>query len=222
MCICTKYYKNENGVILSQKEYDFVKRFYGNDYFSKMTIDDYNWIKDLDINNREVEIKEVYDNNIVPFATSYTQNGKKLTIAKSCYGNCSIIVKCDWLINPNVKSYDVFGARLSDTELLSNTILTRITSSEGTEYSDEIYRLTNGFGVSIKLPSSGTNISIEQKYTVSIDGTVYASYQHAVKDITLADSQSYTLGGAGLGNVFVFTNGMYQYYDAMAGLYIEY
>ena len=50
-------------------------------------------------------------------------------------------------------------------------------------------------------------------------GTVYASYQHAVtNNITLAESQKYTLSSSGLGNVINFTSSTTRKkYDGMAG-----
>lgn len=212
------YYENQNGIVVSQKEYQFIKDFYDEGYFSKMTKDDYNWIKDLNINNSEVEIKSVYDTNIMPTGTSYTQYGKKVTIAKSCTSNCIIVVKCTWNSTPNVKSYDVIGARLSGTSLVSDVITTKITSSSGTEYSNDLYRLTNGFGVSVKLPSVGTINSIEQKYTVSKKGTVYASYQHATSSISLATSKLYTISSSGYGRVFGFYGAASNVFDEMEGV----
>lgn len=215
------YYKNQNGVVVSQKEYQFIEEFYGEGYFNKMTEDDYNWIKDLNINNSEVEIKSVNDSDIMPTGTSYTQYGRKLTIVKSCSSNCSIIVKCTWNSIPRVKSYDVIGARLSGTSLLGNIITTRINSSSGTEYSNNIYKLTKGFGVSVKLPSSGTGISIEQKYTVSKGGRVYASYQHAKSNISLATSKLYTISSSGYGRVFSFFGAAANVFDEMEGVDVE-
>ena len=69
-------YTNENGVVLTQKEYDFVNIFYGEKYFEKMTIDDYEWIKDLNINTNEVEIQTIYDygNNLSRTTSHATSN----------------------------------------------------------------------------------------------------------------------------------------------------
>lgn len=213
-------YKNSNGVIVSEKEYLFINEFYGKDYFNKMTMDDYNWIKDLNINESEVEIKTYSNFDIMPIATSNTQNGRKISIAKSCSNNCNIIVLCKWTSTPNIKSYDVIGARLSGTSLSSDSITTKITSSNGTEYSTNVQKFTNGFGTSVKYPSSGTSVSIEQKYTVSKGGIVYATHQHATKSITLATSKLYTIGSSGYGGVFNFYGSASGTFDEMGGLQI--
>lgn len=214
-------HKNSNGVIVSEKEYQFINDFYGEGYFNDMTMSEYDWIKDLNIDNSEVEINRVEDSTIMPFATSYTQNGKKVTIAKSCSSNCIIIVNCKWTATPNVKSYDVIGARLSNTSLASDTITTKITSSSGTEYSTELKQSSSGFGVSVKLPSSGTSISVEQKFTVSKSGTVYATYQHATSSISLANSKLYTINSNGYGGVFQFYGNASGVYDQMNGVSIS-
>lgn len=217
----SNYYTNGNGVIVSEKEYQFIENFYGKEYFDKMSIDDYKWIEDLNIDQSEIEIRENLNSNIVPFGTSTTQYGKNLKIVKSCSGNCTIIVKCQWNLIPSVKSYDVIGARLSNTSLVSDTITTKITSSAGTEYSTNLSRLTNGFGVSVKLPENGTNIAVEQKYTVSTAGTIYASYQHAKSNISLATSKLYTISSNGYGGVFSFYGTALNKFDQMSGVDIS-
>ncbi len=214
------YYKNSNGVVLSEKEYQFVNQFYGSNYFETMTLEDYKWIQDLKIDQNEIEIKSSSNTNILPFGTSTTQNGRNIQIVKSCSGNCIIIVKCQWNSIPSVKSYDVMGARFVDTDLASDVITTRISSTSGTEYSSDLVRLTRGFGVSVKVPS-GSNISVEQKYTVTKGGTIYATHQHAKQNITLATSKLYTITSSGYGRVFGFYGSALNVFDQMNGVDIS-
>ncbi len=216
-----RYYKNSDGVVLSEKEYQFVNQFYGSNYFERMTMEDYKWIQDLKIDQNEIEIKSSSNTNIVPFGTSVTQSGKTLQIVKSCSNTCIIIVKCQWNSIPSVRSYDVIGARLVNTSLASDMITTRISSTDGTEYPSDLVRLTKGFGTSVKLPSSGSSISIEQKYTVTKGGTIYASYQHAQKEITLATSKLYTITNGGYGGVFSFYGSALNVFDQMNGVDIS-
>ncbi len=212
-------YTNQKGVVVSEKEYQFINNFYGFEYFNTMTSGDYEWIRDLNVDENEVEIKT--NANIALFGTSVTQSGKNIKIAKSCSSNCIIITNCQWLLLPNIKSYDVIGARFSGTNLVNDTIITRITSSSGTNYSTDLLRLTNGFGVSVKLPTNSSNIVIEQKYTVSKGGTVYASYQHATQNITLATSKLYTITSNGYGGVFGFYGSASNKFDRMNGISID-
>lgn len=215
------YYENSNGVIVSKKEYQFIEDFYGIEYFDKMTMEDYEWIEDLDINKNKIEIKSILNSDIMTFGTSTTQYGKNIKIVKSCSSNCIIIVKCQWLLVPNVRSYDVIGARFSNTDLVSNTITTKVSSSSGVEYSNNLLRLTSGFGVSVKLPSAGTDIIVEQKYTVSARGKIYASYQHAQSNISLATSKLYTVTSNGYGGVFGFYGAALNVFDQMNGVDIS-
>lgn len=213
------YYENSNGVIVTEKEYQFINDFYGSGYFENMSLGDYNWLQDLNINESEIEVKTIYDLNSSSRATTHTSASKKLTIAKSCSSNCTIIVKCQWLKNPVVRSYDVIGARLSGTEVISS-ITTKVTSNDGTEYFSNLKTLSSGFGVSVQLPT-GNGISIEQKYVVSKGGTVYASYQHAQSSISLTNSKSYTISSSGYGSVFNFYGASSGVYDQMGGVSIS-
>lgn len=218
-------YINDNGVELTEKEFAFVNEFYGEGFFENMTYDDYIWISDLDINNRDVEIKNIYDynfNNGIMRSPSYSTNSKKLSISKACSSNvCTIITNLSWLTNPTIRSYDLIGVRFYNTSLNNNTVTTKVMSSKGTEYSSNNKFLTNGFGTSVKLPSDATNIIVQQKLFTQPGGIVYASYQHATTNISLQTSLNYTMGTGGYGNVFLFYGGADNYFDAMGGVSIE-
>ncbi len=214
-------YINPNGIILTKKEFDFVSEFYGEDYFYSMTQEDYNWIQDLNINTSDIEIKSAYDFNSITKGISFADINKKITIAKSCNTICTIMVKATWLKNPPVKSFDVIGARLHNTSFASQTVSTKVSSSAGTEYFDNTSWYSNGVGTSIKLPDSGVNISIEQKFYTLTGGTVYATYQHATKNISLATSRSYLINSNGYGRVFSFYGDAIDVYDAMNGVDIN-
>ncbi len=217
-------YINKNNVELTEKEFRFVNDFYGPDFFTNMTQDDYNWIADLDVNNRTVKIEsgDSYISSGLLRGPSYSTKSKKLSIARTCSNNvCTVITNLTWLTNPNVRSYDLIGVRFHNTGLNNNTITTRLNSSNGTEYSSNNRVPTNGVGTSVKLPSGATNISIQQKIYTKSGGTVYASYQHAVKDITLSTSYNYTIGFGGYGNVFLFYSGAGDYFDGMGGVNID-
>lgn len=213
------YYENKNGVIVSEKEYKFIADYYGDSYFENMTYDDYEWLKDLNINENEIEIKTIYDMNSLARGTTHVTASKKLTIVKSCNSDCSIIVKCQWLKNPVVRSYDVIGVRLSGVEV-TGSISTKVTSSNGTEYFSNLQMFSSGFGVSVKLPTD-TGISVEQKYAVSKGGTIYASYQHAQSNISLTNSKLYTISSSGYGGVFNFYGSASGVYDQMGGVNIS-
>ena len=87
-----------------------------------------------------------------------------------------------------------------------------------------IRKTDNGFGISMNLVNGAsyfeTDISANV-VTTSSDAVAYGTYQHAVTDVTLNQSQSYTISHNGLGGVLNFTNSVYNYYDRMAGVSIS-
>ena len=219
-----KYYTNSNGVRLTEKEYNFVNEIYGVDYFENMTKDDYDWISDLDINKNKIEISTYYDNisNInlgMLKGHTHATGSKRLTIIKSCSSQvCTVITNLTWLTNPTIRSYDVIGARFQNASLLNNTITTRVSSSSGTTYSSNTKTFSNGIGTAVKLPTGSTNIVLEQKFFMNPGGTVFASYQHATSNITLATSLQFVVGATGAGSVFVFYGNAVGKYDNMGGV----
>ena len=222
-----KEYKNDNGVVLTKKEYDFVNRFYGDTYFSKMTQEDYEWISVLDINRKDVVIDVINNVNLLKSNLRgtqnnfYTTNSKRLAIAKSCDSTkCNVITSLMWLINPVTRSYDVIGARFEGTGLFNNSITTKVSSSSGTSYYSNNNILANGFGTSVKLPNSANNIIVEQTFSTVVGGKIFASYQHAKNNISLANSYSYSISANGYGKVFTFFGNALGVYDGMGGVSI--
>ena len=222
-----KEYKNDKGVVLTKKEYDFVNSFYGDAYFSKMTREDYEWISVLDINKKNVVISFINNDNplknILRGAQNsfYTTNSKRLAIAKSCDSvKCNVITSLMWLINPVTRSYDVIGARFDGTSLFNNSITTKVSSSSGTSYYSNNNILSNGFGTSVKLPNNASNIIVEQTFSTVAGGKIYASYQHAKNNITLANSYLYLISANGYGKVFTFFGNALGVYDGMGGVNI--
>ena len=221
-----KYYTNKNGITLTQKEMDFVNQFYGKNFFDKMTLEDYEWIEDLNINTNDISIETYYDSSLSSNdidkrkSTSHATNYKKISIAKSCSNVCTIITDVEWYINPSIRSYDIIGYRFVNTSLTSNVITTKVSSSIGTTYFSNNKIFQNGVGCSIKLPDNATNIMVQQKIYTTANGHVYASYQHATSNITLDISKQYTIGTS-VGNVFSLYGSAVGKFDQMGGVDIE-
>lgn len=212
-------YKNVNGVELTESEYDVLVKAYGTTYVDNMTLDDYKWFEELFVDGNEIEVEFYYNEENNTRGTSHSTSSKKLTIVKSCStSKCTIVTTTQWLKNPVVRSYDVIGARFNGTSLYSSSIITRVISTNGIEYFDNLKQYSNGFGVSVKLPTSATNLIIDQKFYVTTSGTIFASYQHATENISLATSKLYTLGANGYGNVFNFYGAASGIFDQMAGV----
>lgn len=222
------YYTNNNNVSMTKAEYDYFGELYFEGYQEYVTTSEYNKFKTR--NYFEGTIQKVeYDesitgtpeNHMMPRATIHETNAKKLTIAAGCAGGiCTMVTTLQWKGTPRVKSYDVIGALLYNNITLLDEPITRLYYSGGTiSYSDEKYS-GDGFGTSVKLRESTTNIRVNQTFDITGTGTVYASYQHAVETITKATSQLYTIGYGGDGGVFHFYGAAADVFDQMGGVYM--
>ena len=154
-------------------------------------------------------------------------------IGGSYYNN--IFLTATWKYVPATRSFDVIGFRGYGFSF-------RTGSQEGTQAyitTDDVYHMisyawngTNikkfddGFGISMNLVNANIvaiQCMIESDVHPTIDHpSIYGSYQHAITSVSLATSQNYTLGGAGLGNVFVYPYSIVQKYDGMSGVSLHY
>ena len=214
------YYSNLNGVSLTQEEYDFFTKMYYDGYQATITQDEYQRFVENDVLHGTFETKEIVDPGTpMTRGSEHTTGSKNLKIAKACSSNCLVSVLLTWLNNPTIRSYDVMGAYLDGISLKSNPT-TRV-ASQSTEFlASNIRKEANGFGVSFKLPS-GSGIVVNQDFYTSKGGTIYASYQHAKSNTTLATSQLFNLSRIGYGRVFLFYGAATNVYDGMNGVDIN-
>lgn len=212
------YYTNKYGVEFTKEQYDFFTEMYYEGYQNYMTEDD---LKYFDINNLIIDdIETVYSDDLIsPYVDSTTGTKKTLKISKGpSVSGYTITVVADWFQEPSVRSYDVIGARF-DGLALANKPTTKIVNSTGENILTNIDESTNGFGQTFLL--SGKEITITQTYQVRGSGTVYASYQHAKKTISAANSRKYTISSDGFGGVFKFTGTAANVYDNSQGVSIS-
>lgn len=209
------YYTNSNGVELTKEEYDFLTEIYWNGYQSKMTQDEYDYYNDGNFFGQEVVKKKVYD---TPFTrgTSHSTQNKAIQISKTCNTTCSITIAVEWINNPTIRSYDVIGAYLYNTTKIGSVNANATTNNDG-NFASITNVQTNGFGSSVLLPS-GSNVHVYQTFKVAKGGRVYGSYQHAIKNTTLAVSQKYNIDITGYGSVFGFYGDAVNTYDNMNGV----
>ena len=218
------YHENRNGLKITEKEYNIISKLYGEDYFESMTEEDYEWLSDLNINsNNDIEIISVYnresDNFIMPLGSTFETPSNKLTLIKSCTtSRCTIVTTNQWLQKPVVKSYDVIGARFQGTSLDSDSITTRVKYGTTIESFNDMKKYATGFGVSVKVPDTDKSIIVEQKFYVKNQGTIFASYQHAIKNISLETSKLYRIDVSGYGNVFQFYGSATNAFSQMNGV----
>ena len=217
------YYTTPNGIELTEREYNFLTTFYWDNYVNIMTEEQYEEFANSDLLERELITSSSNENMCSPQGTSHTTPYKNLKISAACSsGNCSVSLVNTWLVNPSVRSYDVIGFFLNGPSLISYVTAT-VSNSTTTYYYNNVktdYGSNyTGFGNSVLLPS-GTNLIVNQVITTTTGGTIYGSYQHAVENVTLPVSKSYTFSIGGYGRVFSFYGNAVGKYDGMGGVEI--
>ncbi len=213
------FYENPNGVKLSKDELKFVQTLFYEGFEKILTFEDYENIFSHGLTPQS-KIEKSQSNIFIPAATSHTTMNKSITIGKACTtSNCTVTIVVNWINQPNTRSYDVIGAYFSGTTNITPPY-TRVESSTGVKaYSNNVID-KNGVGCSVKLPDVGDAINVVQYFYVNVGGTVYASYQHAMSNISLENSKKYTFSNNGYGGVFNFQPSVSKYYDQMLGVYI--
>lgn len=217
-----EFYRNEHGVLFTEAEYNFISKFYFEGYQNCMTIEDYNNFINSNIMNGEIKIKESIPNYIIPYASvEHPTNNKILKMATSCDATeCTVTVTLNWKSMPTIRSYDSIGAYFSNTSLvrrknykmyIEGGAVNPITTKENNK----------GISSTYKLPSSGNTINILDEYIVKKSGRITSSYQHATRQVSMADSQNFTFSPSGMGGVFAFNYPVNQYYDGMLGVYLD-
>lgn len=212
------YYMNDNNVCFSKEEYEFLSLMYWDGCQELLTKDDYILFKNSEIMNSDFE-SVTYSPNMSK-STSISDGYKTLKISKACLSECTISVTTTWGSSPLIKGYDVMGAYLDGVSLTNNP-KTLIYNSSSNYSSNEIKKETYAFGVSFTLPSIGMNTTINQTFKTSKNGKIYASYQHAQKNISLSDSKNYSFSKYGYGRVFDFKGTALNTYDRMNGVEID-
>ena len=165
------------------------------------------------------------------YQTSYKRISiSRLTVDTNLY---EIFLNTEWLITPVIKSFDVTGIRTYDATVTEGSQFgtqTAWNSSTGFSYvhyvsnGTNIRKQSNGFGISMNLINSGVDFYADIQALVTANSQyakVYGSYQHAIVNVTLLDSQSYNISQAGLGHVFNFATSIENSYDGMGGVDIS-
>ena len=216
------YYTNEYGVNFTKEEYDFFSAMYYDGYQKYMTQEDRNIFNGCDLRAENVT-KKTYvdyfnDSKAISVKGNYHETQAKiLTINKSNDSIPVISLIAQWKYAPNVRSYDLIGAYLSNLSMVG-TQTSKVISTNGTVWSSAEVNTSNGFGSVLKLPN-GANIVASSTFRVTGHGTIYGSYQHAKSSISLNNAKSFTISFSGLGNVHYFSNmNIRSKYDAMQGV----
>lgn len=155
---------------------------------------------------------------------------KKISISKLSTGNISL--KLEWEKNPAVRSYDVIalrgeGVSFNSATLDGKQIYIKNGNQETINYtknSNNTQIFENGVGISMNLVDGATKyiLRLNIQYTKeNNNATIYGSYQHSQRNITLNQSKHYILSSSGLGNVLAFDSTVKSYFDGMGGVFIN-
>lgn len=219
-------YTNEKGFELTQDEYNFFKKIYGQKFVKKYLDQDiYNQFSNTDFASAEVTTKVYSTNesrqNPTKDSPFFSSPAKSIQISKYCNSTlCRIFVTATWLGDPSIKSYDDIGVYLDGPSRIGSAI-THAYSSESSNFDETTKYQTDGFGASILLPQTGNDIIITQNFIYNGTGTVYASYQHAMVNTVLSMAQSFNISDIGYGGVFDFYNNADLIYDNMNGVDLD-
>ncbi len=221
------YYENSNGITFTKEEYDFFSKMYYDGYQASMTKDDMKIFEGVELNPNNVESSAYVDKSFKPGILQVTDNyhetqAKILEISKSGSSNPVISIVAQWKYSPNVRSYDLIGAFFSGNINMASGIVSKVIYAGGTTYASANITASNGHGSVVLLPANGRDIVASTTFAVRGSGTVFGSYQHAKKKISLNDAKSFSISYSGLGNVFYFSNmNIRAKYDAMQGVSVS-
>lgn len=163
----------------------------------------------------------------VTYSTTY----KKISLIDTALSNNGhhLSVYTRWLIVPATQSFDVTALRVEDATIVEGTqyglqVYIKNGTTGSVNYSPNgtnIRKADNGFGISMNLVNGASYYETEISANViatSQSAKAYGTYQHAVTDLTLDASQSYTISHNGFGRVLNFATGVQNYYDGMNGV----
>ncbi len=195
----------------------------------------------LNITTERELTKEEYDNFSIPRLNSsvsyYETTAKELvmTFMPGSYYNF-VTLTATWKYIPTTRVFDVIGFRGDGFSFRngSQTGTQMYIDASGTYHSihyswngTNIKKFSDGFGISMNLVNPTIQaLSLDATCDVVQDVThpvIFGAYEHAINSsVTLADSQNYTMGGSGLGGVFVYPYSISAKYDGMSGVEIEF
>ena len=179
-------------------------------------------------------IAENFNNGIIPYDATHETSYKRITILDNDLGNDvhRVTVYTQWLVTPATKSFDVTAMRIDGGYVVDGTQDGTQTYWKNGSYDyinygwngTNIRKFDHGFGISMN-PVNGasyfeTDISANL-VTTSSNAEAFGTYQHAVTDVTLDQSQSYTISHNGLGRVVNFVSTVHNLYDGMTGVSIS-
>lgn len=209
---------NYNGVKIEEEKYNTLVSIYGNNYIDFLTAEEYDMIRNNDLSKIKIdEYSEPLSFAIVPLGATHSTSYKTITIINN---SGTITLKLKWAQDPKIRSYDVIGIRFDGPSLNGGVAFRqyyRVNGELKSSTTSVKKELSNGFGMSFLLPS-GERLESTITFNVSGTGIVYGTYQHAVTNVTLNESTSYSISYLGLGKVLKYSDLISEKYDRMSGV----
>lgn len=219
---------------------ELAQRYLSYDLENSTIVNKYYKVTETSNGTTSVEVtKEEAENafqNTTARSTVHTTSYKNIQISASPTGGNTHLVslKNVWNVTPRVKSYDVIAFRTDDAQVVEG-------SQEGNQsywaasvgdYRNVAYayngtnivKKTNGFGISMNLVDDASYFECDIEALITATSkyaTVYGSYQHAMTNVTRAQSQAYNISHNGYGKVINFSTSVQDYYDGMQGVEIS-
>lgn len=211
------FYQNSYGVILNKSEYDFFTKMYWDGYQEYLSSHDYELLKEQSVFDKMIEKKEIIIDDVpISRGSSVTANSRKTVISKTCSTNCVLSLVTTWQSTPYIKSFDVVGVRVANSNILSIGSALVSGNNYSKTYSNS-QSFNNGFGFSVSVPNT-SNIKTTLTFVTNKNGTAYGTYQHAMSNVSEQVSKQYTIGSGGFGNVFLFNGNARTVYDNAVGV----
>lgn len=218
------YYINNYGMPFTKFQYDAMVATLDEDLVANMTYTEYQAFR-VDRINEDSYTAGTYDDtlNTNTRGSFHETTCKKITLSITCDSvYCLSVLTTNWKCTPAVKSYDVTGIRLANTNYYEDGNYMFISREDGDyDYEDGLMGASNGLGYAFKLPSSGDVDYAMVSATVLPKGVVFGSYQHAVKTITLSQALDFTFSAVGFGGVFLYDTSYNNTFDQMGGVYVQ-
>lgn len=237
----SRVYSHASIMVMTEEKYNKLQEYDFDNITKKTMYVETKYNQGLNLTTEKILSEEEYQNYnaVAPCLNdgnvSYSSTAKKIDMAFISGSLWNYVVAtATWKIIPKTRSFDVFGMRGEDFEFRDGSQEGEQVYIENGNYNvinyswngTNIKRFDDGFGISMNIVNNTitdlqTSVECDVRPTDEYPA-IYSSYQHAVASVTLEQSHNYTLGRAGLGNVFKYPYSISSKYDGMSGIWLQF
>lgn len=177
----------------------------------------------LNSGNAVMPLNSYYELSYIYVAVDMSREGEEFV-----YGSVDVI----WYAQPVVRSFDVIGIRTVNMSVINGTQGGKQIYKTNGDYQTINYlyngtntkNFDNGFGISMNIVNPDVTYlqcSIDSIFVIDAFPAIgFGAYEHANKNMSLAQSQTYTLASTGKGDVFYFpSESIRKHYSNLEGLH---